>query len=110
MIYMFALQTVKLQNNSHYPISTLIHYFFVFQITVRESTLNRSNLLVNMSDRQELDLAIDSIHTSYIKAKKDLQKETHEIRQDLLYGEIEVLGNILVRLEKVKDEDLPAGG
>ena len=110
MDFLFTLQIVKSQNNNHYPISTLIHEFFVFQITLRESTLNRSNLLVNMSDKQELDLAIDSIHTSYIKAKKDLQRETHQIKQDLLYGEIEVLGNILVRLEKVKDADLPAGG
>ena len=63
-----------------------------------------------MSEKQELDLAINSVQTSYVKAKNDLQVETHELRQDLLYGEIEVLGNMLEKLEKVKETDLPAGG
>ncbi len=63
-----------------------------------------------MSEEQELDLAINSVQTSYVKAQKDLRVEKHQGRQDLLYGEIEVLGNMLEKLEKVKDTDLPAGG
>ncbi|MCE7733688.1 MAG: hypothetical protein GPJ54_02345 [Candidatus Heimdallarchaeota archaeon] len=61
-------------------------------------------------NREEIDIAITSLVSSYVRAKKNLETVTHEGKKDILEDEIEVLSSILIRLERAKESDLHAGG
>lgn len=77
---------------------------------MRISTFDRNTSLENFMNREEMDIAITSLVSSYIRAKKNLEITTHEGKKDILEDEIEVLSSILIRLEKAKESDLHAGG
>ena len=77
---------------------------------MRISTFDRNTSLEKFMNSEEIDIAITSLVSSYVKAKKNLETATHQGKKDILEDEIEVLSSILIRLEKVKETDLPAGG
>ncbi|MHA2099253.1 MAG: hypothetical protein ACW99A_11230 [Candidatus Kariarchaeaceae archaeon] len=76
---------------------------------MRISTFDRNSSLENFLNKEEIDIAITSLVSSYVKAKKNLETENRQRKIDILEDEIEVLSSILVRLEKAKESNLYSG-